>query len=199
LDDAIRSTDLRVNASLIKPISPTELLDTVRRLFSRWDRDVKSRMTGEEHVVQVSRPVNVADDADSTYLTPAERPPSWRILMLEDNFISQQLLRDLLEKAGHSVAVASSGEEALEILEKQSFDVMLLDVQMPGMSGLEVSAQVRAKESRRAGSGHLPIVALTAHAMQGDRERCLEAGMDDYVPKPIQMHGLWAAIDHLGR
>jgi CheY-like chemotaxis protein len=117
------------------------------------------------------------------------------MLLVEDNLISQQLLRDLLEKTGHTVTVAANGEDALAALERDSFDVMLLDVQMPGMSGLEVSAHIRAKE--RTVGGHLPIIALTAHAMHGDRERCIEAGMDDYVPKPIQMHELWSAIKHV--
>jgi two-component system, sensor histidine kinase and response regulator len=101
----------------------------------------------------------------------------------------------LLGKRGHQVAVVSTGREALAALAQRSFDVVLMDVQMPEMDGLEATAAIRAQE--RASGGHLPIIALTAHAMKGDRERCLAAGMDDYVTKPIKANELYAAIDQL--
>ena len=106
-----------------------------------------------------------------------------RILLTEDNLVNQRLAARLLEKQGHSVQVASNGREALDVLERERFDVALLDVQMPELDGFEATAQIRAREL--AGGGHLPIVAMTAHAMSGDRERCLAAGMDGYLPKPI--------------
>src|SRR5205807_6332802 len=90
------------------------------------------------------------------------------------------------------VQVVGSGREALAALDREIFDLVLMDVQMPDMDGLEVTAAIRLKE--KASGGHLPIVAMTAHAMKGDRERCLEAGMDGYVTKPIQDHELWRAI-----
>ena len=97
-----------------------------------------------------------------------------------------------LEKKGHRVTVVSSGREALAALAQQAFDVVLTDIQMPDMDGLEMTAALR-REERQTGQ-HLPIIAMTAHAMKGDRERCLAAGMDGYVAKPIQDHELWRAL-----
>jgi CheY-like chemotaxis protein len=106
-----------------------------------------------------------------------------RILLTEDNLVNQRLAVRLLEKQGHTALVASNGREALDVLDRERFDIALLDVQMPEVDGFEATAQIRARE--QAGGGHLPIVAMTAHAMSGDRERCLAAGMDGYLPKPI--------------
>jgi CheY-like chemotaxis protein len=107
-----------------------------------------------------------------------------RILLVEDNAVNQVLAARLLEKRGHSVTVAGNGKEALAVLERQSFDLVFMDVQMPEMDGLEATAAIRDKE-KRSGK-HLPVIAMTAHAMVGDRERCLAAGMDDYLTKPIR-------------
>jgi signal transduction histidine kinase/ActR/RegA family two-component response regulator len=107
-----------------------------------------------------------------------------RILLAEDNAVNQKLAVRMLEKRGHTVVVAGNGLEALAILESQSFDLVLMDVQMPEMDGFQTTAAIRARE-RRTG-GHLPIVALTAHAMMGDIERCLSNGMDGYLSKPIR-------------
>jgi len=107
-----------------------------------------------------------------------------RVLLAEDNLVNQRLAVRLLEKRGHRVVVAATGLEALKALEKESFDLVLMDVQMPEMDGLEATAIIREKEK---GTGHRqPIVALTAHAMKGDREKCIEGGMDGYLSKPIR-------------
>jgi PAS domain S-box-containing protein len=119
-----------------------------------------------------------------------------RILLAEDNPVNQKLAFHLLEKRGHSVVVTGNGREALAALEEQPFDVVLLDVQMPEMDGLEVAAAIRAAE--RGSGHHIPIVAMTAHALKGDRERCLEAGMDAYVSKPIQPEELFRVIEERG-
>jgi CheY-like chemotaxis protein len=119
-----------------------------------------------------------------------------RILLAEDNLVNQKLAVHLLSKEGHAVAVAGTGKEALHLVEREAFHVVLMDVQMPEMGGFEATAIIRERE-RRAG-GHIPIIALTAHAMKGDKERCLEAGMDGYVSKPIQAKELWRVIDSLG-
>jgi hypothetical protein len=119
---------------------------------------------------------NMLDAAGST-------PGSLRILLAEDNPVNQRLAMRLLERRGHRVELASSGREALEWLERKSFDLILMDLQMPDMDGIEATALIRERE-KRAG-GRTPIVALTAHTMKGDRERCLEAGMDNYINKPI--------------
>ncbi len=116
-------------------------------------------------------------------LEAAGKPPSLRILLAEDNPVNQRLAMRLLERRGHRVELASSGREAIEWLERKSFDLILMDLQMPDMDGLEATALIRERE-KRAG-GRTPIVALTAHTMKGDRERCLEAGMDNYINKPI--------------
>jgi PAS domain S-box-containing protein len=111
-----------------------------------------------------------------------------RVLLAEDNALNQMLVVRLLEKRGHQVVVAGNGHEALAALERQPVDVVLMDVQMPEMGGFEATAAIRARE--KAAGGHVPIIAMTAHAMKGDRERCLEAGMDQYVAKPIQVQEL---------
>jgi CheY-like chemotaxis protein len=106
-----------------------------------------------------------------------------RVLLAEDNPVNQRVAARLLEKRGHHVALAANGREALAWLDRERFDLILMDVQMPELDGLETTAVIREREKREG--GHIPIVALTAHAMQGDRERCIDAGMDNYVNKPI--------------
>jgi len=118
-----------------------------------------------------------------------------RILVVEDNPVGLLLAMRLLEKRGHSTVPAASGRQALAALEQQDFDLVLMDVQMPDLNGFEATAAIREKE--RLTGAHLPIIAVTAHAMEGDRERCLAAGMDGYVTKPIQVEELFAAIGNL--
>jgi signal transduction histidine kinase/CheY-like chemotaxis protein len=125
----------------------------------------------------------------------ARRGRPLRVLLAEDNPINQLMTVDLLEKQGHKVFVAANGKEALALREREPIDLLLLDVQMPEMSGFEVAAAVRAQE--RDGSRHLPIIAVTARAMKGDRDRCLAAGMDDYLSKPLRAEELLAAIDRV--
>ena len=115
--------------------------------------------------------------------------------MAEDHPVNQKLAVRLLEKRGHAVVLAGDGKEALAALARQPFDMVLMDVQMPEMDGFEAAERIRRDE---AGTGrHVPILAMTAYAMKGDRERCLEAGMDGYVTKPIQPQELFEAIDRL--
>jgi two-component system, sensor histidine kinase and response regulator len=111
-----------------------------------------------------------------------------KILLVEDNAVNQKLAARLLEKRGHLVELAWNGKEALAALEKQSFDLIFMDVQMPEMDGFQATAAIRQDE--KTSGQHLPIVAMTAHAMEGDRERCLEAGMDNYLSKPIGLEKL---------
>jgi CheY-like chemotaxis protein len=111
-----------------------------------------------------------------------------RVLVAEDNAVNQRLASRLLEKRGHRVTVMVNGREALEALEKQTFDLILMDVQMPEMDGFEATSAIREREKHTG--AHIPIIALTAHAMKGDMERCLAAGMDGYLSKPIRPQDL---------
>jgi CheY-like chemotaxis protein/HPt (histidine-containing phosphotransfer) domain-containing protein len=120
---------------------------------------------------------------------------SLRILLAEDNPINQRFAVYLLERRGHEVVVANNGREALTALAQHPFDLVLLDVQMPEMDGLETSVAIRAREQEQG--GHVPIIALTAHAMADDRERCLQAGMDAYLTKPVRPQELFEAIANL--
>ena len=124
-----------------------------------------------------------------------EQPRGVHILVAEDNPINQKLVVTLLEEQGHRVVVATDGRQALAQAAEHSFDLILMDVQMPELSGLEAATAIRARE--RATGAHVPIVAMTAHAMTGDRERCLAAGMDGYVAKPLRPTELFAAIESL--
>lgn len=118
--------------------------------------------------------------------------PPLRILVAEDNAVNQKLITRMLERYGHSVAVAGDGRRALAAWRRERFDLVLMDIQMPGMDGFEATAAIRSDERQRG--GHVPIVALTAHALKGDNERCLAAGMDSYLAKPIQAERLLAVI-----
>ena len=147
-------------------------------------------------VLMVLRP-QIAPAAKPVAPSPP-RPKSQRqlrILLAEDNLVNQKLAVRLLEKWGHVVRVASTGQEALEALHRQSFDVILMDVQMPDMGGLEATVAIRQREQTTL--RHIPIIAMTAHAMQSDRERCLAAGMDDYVVKPFQPQNLFETIERV--
>ena len=115
-----------------------------------------------------------------------------QILVAEDNLVNQRLLTRLLEKRGHQINTAGNGWEALEARKKQNYDLIFMDVQMPEMDGMEATGRIREEE--KISGRHVVIVALTAHAMKGDRELCLAAGMDDYVTKPIQSPDLDAIL-----
>ncbi len=114
------------------------------------------------------------------------------MLVAEDNPVNQQVASAILEHAGHEPIVAANGREVLALLDKEAFDLVLMDVQMPEMDGLEATAAIRERE--RGTDRHVPIVALTAHAMKGDAEKCLAAGMDGYLAKPLQLRELTDAI-----
>jgi PAS domain S-box-containing protein len=118
--------------------------------------------------------------------------PALRVLVAEDHVVNQRLVARMLEKRGHRVTVVSTGREALTALQHNAYDLVLMDVQMPELDGLETTALIRQRE--QTSGVHLPIIAMTAHAMKDDRERCLAAGMDDYVSKPMKVDDLFAAI-----
>jgi CheY-like chemotaxis protein len=116
-----------------------------------------------------------------------------QVLLAEDNPVNQQLAVELLNMRGHSVKVAVNGVEVLAALDKETFDVVLMDVNMPEMDGFQTTAAIREREKKSG--GHLPIIAITGFAMKGDRERCLAAGMDAYLCKPIRSKELFEAVE----
>jgi two-component system, sensor histidine kinase and response regulator len=136
--------------------------------------------------------------------TPAPAPigevPGKRrldVLLAEDNLVNQKLATRLLEKMGHRVTLAADGSEAVRAHASGRFDLILMDVQMPEINGFEATAQIREREKRTG--EHVPIIALTAHAIQGDRDRCLAAGMDDYLSKPLNAALLAEKLDIIAR
>jgi CheY-like chemotaxis protein len=142
----------------------------------------------------------VADGAPAS-VAPARdgaAPAPLCVLLAEDNPVNQRLAVRLLEKRGHTVTVAATGVQAVEAFARQPFDLVLMDVQMPELDGFEATAAIRRCEEGR-GPVRTPIIAMTAHAMMGDRERCLRAGMDDYVSKPIRPNDLFAAMNRVRR
>ncbi len=124
---------------------------------------------------------------------PFQAPRNLRVLLAEDNRVNQVLVMHLLDRQGHSVTLAADGREVIRAFERTDFDLVLMDVQMPEMDGFEATAAIRAKE--RVSGSHVPIIALTAHAMKGDRERCLAAGMDGYLAKPIRENELQEVME----
>src|SRR5437899_11271281 len=125
---------------------------------------------------------------------PSTRRPALRILLAEDNPVNQQVATAMLLKRGHQVDVVSNGLEAVHAVARERYDVVLMDIQMPEMDGFEATAKIRALPQGRT----LPIIALTAHALSGERERCLERGMSGYLAKPFKAHDLFAAVEGRG-
>jgi PAS domain S-box-containing protein len=137
---------------------------------------------------------DLPSDIEAPVVVPATACAQLRILLAEDNPANQKLATYILEDRGHLVEIAGNGQEAVSLTEKNSYDVILMDVQMPGMNGLEATAAIRNRED---GGSRVPIIAMTAHAMKGDRERCLAAGMDGYLSKPIDAQQTIALVESL--
>jgi signal transduction histidine kinase/CheY-like chemotaxis protein/HPt (histidine-containing phosphotransfer) domain-containing protein len=160
---------------LTKPVKQSELFDTIVAALGIR-----------------SEPIQQPAEAKPS---PAGASRKLRVLLAEDNAVNQRLVVKLMQKHGHELVAVNNGVEALDVLERETFDVVLMDVQMPEMGGFEATARLRERE--KSTGQHVPVIAMTAHALKGDRERCLEAGMDDYVPKPLQAASLFEAIDRL--
>jgi CheY-like chemotaxis protein len=175
-EDVARSRELGAVAYLVKPIRPAELLDAVVEALQNSNVEKKS---GPDLAPRLNIDTGLGDR-------------SLHVLIVEDNPLNQLLAVRILQKAGHTTAVADNGREALATLELESFDLVLMDMQMPVLDGFLTTELIRQKEQEHG--GHLPIVAMTANAMKGDREKCLAAGMDGYVAKPIQTAELFSAI-----
>jgi len=173
--DRARSLELGVASYLTKPIKQSDLLDTIMGVLAA------------QAGVQPRRP------RGASVPSPPKAVRRLRVLVAEDNPVNQQVAVGMLEQAGHLVAVAGNGRETLVALGKETFDVVLMDLQMPELDGLQTTRVIRERE--RTTGGHLPIVAVTAHVMKGDAERCLAAGMDAYLAKPLRPRELSAALD----
>jgi CheY-like chemotaxis protein len=172
--DLARARELGIDSCLTKPATPADLFAGIAALFPAGGRALDG-------------------SAASSSAPPSARP--LRILVAEDNPVNQALLLGRLGREGHAVVLANNGSEAVEAWRREAFDLVLMDVQMPEMGGFEATALIRAREQ---GTGrHTPIVALTAHAMKGDRERCLRAGMDGYLSKPISVDELRRVLAEL--
>jgi PAS domain S-box-containing protein len=176
--DAARSRELRINAHLLKPVQQDELLETIYRVMTPAQGEAPT--AGEE-------------PAGESGLAAAA--PRLQILLAEDDEFSAQLMDKILARRGHRLRVAPNGREALALAEQGICDLMLLDVHMPELDGIEVVRGIR--EHERVAGGHLPVIALTARSRKEDRERCLAAGMDDFLTKPVSATDLLAAIDRL--
>jgi two-component system sensor histidine kinase/response regulator len=173
--DRDRCRDLAIVICLTKPVQPSELLDALLNELTKTKPD-------SAKAIVVQQPIG-------------DQRPALKILIAEDNAVNRLLGKRLLEKYGHTIVCVENGQEALTAIARETPDLVLMDVQMPVMDGLQAIRTVRAKEQT---SGlHLPIIALTAHAMKGDRERCLDAGADDYLAKPIRAAELFAALSRM--
>ena len=177
LGDLARCRELAVSAYLIKPVRRAELRAAVLGALADHHGNARPALA-------VAPPGGPADGSGI------------HVLLCEDNPVNQRVAQAILQKAGHRIEIAANGREALRLLEQQAFDLVLMDVQMPEMDGLEATAAIRQREVRTG--AHIPIVAMTAHAMQGDQQRCLEAGMDAYISKPIHGETLLRLVAEFG-
>jgi CheY-like chemotaxis protein len=181
--DVARSRELGAEAFLIKPVRQNELLQTILRVLAEHppaSPSVSSWRQSMQRLTEELRPQTTS---------------GLHVLVAEDNVINQRYALSILEKEGYSAVVAGNGQEALAAMERASFDLVLMDIHMPEMDGFEATSAIRARE--RFTGKRIPIIAVTAHAMNGDRDKCLAAGMDAYVSKPIRRLELIEAISGL--
>jgi signal transduction histidine kinase/CheY-like chemotaxis protein len=176
MGDAARCRELGIRGYLVKPFHQAELLQAIRGILNKV-------ASSEKDILLVTRH-SLEEDRCRT-----------RVLLAEDNLVNQTLAVRLLQKRGYEVTVAGDGRAAVEAYGAGQFDIVLMDVQMPGMDGFEATAWIREKE--KLSGGHIPIIALTANALKGDREQCISAGMDGYVSKPIKAAELVSTIEKL--
>ena len=182
--DLARSRQLGIAACLTKPVRRAELRTAV-----------SAAMSNGKNIAGFAKP----DALDGVPRTPRPEIPargrSLHILLAEDNAVNERVACGLLKKAGHTVAVARNGLQLAPMLAAESFDVVLMDVQMPGIDGFEATAAIREMEKHTG--AHMPVIAMTAHAMSGYKERCLAAGMDGYISKPIRNQLLLEALEKI--
>jgi CheY-like chemotaxis protein len=172
--NAAQCRELGLTTILTKPVRRAELLVAIHKELGVVDLKRKAKA-----------PAPVFDRAQN----------SLRILVAEDNLVNQKVALAMLGKMGHQVTIANNGVDAIALSGDGEFDLILMDVQMPEMDGFEATRQIRRREL--GGRRHLPIIAMTANAMDGDRERCMASGMDDYISKPINSQSLAETISRL--
>ncbi len=177
-EELARCQDLGIAAYLTKPVKQSELFNVIARTLGV--ADAKGDAVTEAPASEIARRL---------------RP--LKILLAEDSLVNQKLALAQLEPHGHHVTVANNGREAVWLWESHSFDLILMDVQMPEMDGISATKRIRRREREHDGRHRIPIIAMTAHAMKGDREQCLEAGMDGYVSKPVRARDLFSTIEEI--
>jgi CheY-like chemotaxis protein len=176
--EGARCQELGVAAYLLKPIRQSELREAITRALGAREQKDATPMITRNSLQEAREP--------AAFLT---------VLVAEDNPVNQRLTTRLLEKRGHRIVMTANGREALEALERNTYDLVLMDMQMPEMDGFEATATLREKEKRKGDGVRQPVIALTAHAMKGDRERCEAAGVDGYLAKPIRTPELDAILE----
>jgi CheY-like chemotaxis protein len=194
--DAAKWRDLGIASSLRKPVKHSDLLDAILVALdasSRAERGIRAPTIAPGAVHTSSAPPGLHAKPQG-WQRPAR---SLRLLLAEDNAVNRKFATLLLEKMGHHITVAVNGRECVEMHRAHEFDVILMDVQMPEMDGLEATSAIRSGE--KTSGKHIPIIAMTAEALKGDRERCLDAGCDDYLTKPIRSEELSNALDRWGK
>jgi CheY-like chemotaxis protein len=189
--DQQRADELKVAARLLKPVKQSLLLDNIMRVLSITT--IRSQ-TGAASATAAA----LASAAPAAPATPSDVPTQpLNVLLAEDNPVNVKFALKLLERAGHKTTVANNGRQAVDLSAANQFDIVLMDVQMPEMDGLDATRAIRAREQGAGNGKRLPIIAMTANAMAGDREMCLNAGMDGYVAKPVKREALFAEIARL--
>jgi two-component system sensor histidine kinase/response regulator len=192
--DTERCRQLGVSSFLVKPIRQGELRESIARALREQPAPpIESRPA--KQAPTASSPAGPAPPlhGENGHRTASPGRNGLRILLAEDNDVNRMLALHMLKRQGHSVVIAHDGQEAVDAVQREAFDLVLMDVQMPVLGGFDATRQIRAQETAPE-ARHLPIIAMTAHALKGDREACLEAGMDDYIAKPIKVHELLGVI-----
>jgi CheY-like chemotaxis protein/nitrogen-specific signal transduction histidine kinase len=193
-NDSARCQGLGMASYMVKPVATADLLKgIVQALSIAAVSSTDAASTAGAHAARAAAAAGA--DRSSPAATHEQSDAPLRILLVEDNAVNRKLALALLERRGHRVLVAQNGRQALDILAESRVDLVLMDLQMPVMGGLEATAAIRAHEQDVG--GHLPVFAMTAHAMKGDRERCLEGGMDGYIAKPINRRELIDLVERV--
>jgi signal transduction histidine kinase/CheY-like chemotaxis protein len=183
--DAKRVSEVGFSAYLVKPVSPSQLLDALSTVWGTWKEGISTTLITRHTLAE-------SQTAKAVPVPKQEKPIRARMLVVEDNIVNQRMAVRMLEKLDCRVDVAANGLEAVAMVERLKYDLVFMDCQMPEMDGYEATAEIRRREDA---SKYTLIIAMTAHTMQGDREKCLKAGMDDYIAKPVKKESLLKLLE----